>query len=134
MLTSMSAGGWMKPKANVETVGEHQRVARLEVRRDVLFIDLRLDRVGQRHHDHVGFGAGLGIAQHAQPVAFRLGPALAARVETDAHIHAALLEVERMGMALAAVAEDRDLFALQIAQVCLVFVVDFRHDDSCLFC
>jgi hypothetical protein len=88
-------------------VGEHQRVARLEVRRDVLLVDLALDRVGQRHHDHVGFGAGFGVAQHAQPVGFGLGPALAARVETDAHIHAAVAQVERMGVALAAVAENR---------------------------
>jgi hypothetical protein len=77
-------------KADVEAVGKHQRVARLEVGRDILLVDFALDRVGQRHHDHVSFGAGFGGAQHAQPVAFGLRPALAARVETDAHIHTAV--------------------------------------------
>jgi hypothetical protein len=41
----------LKPWANISVS------CRLEVGRDVLLVDLALDRVGQRHHDHVGFGA-----------------------------------------------------------------------------
>ena len=50
--------------ANVEAMGKHQCVAGLEVGRNVVLIDLTLDRIRRQHHDDVGFGRGVGIAQH----------------------------------------------------------------------
>ena len=41
-------------EANVEAMREHQRIARLEVRRDALGVDLRLDRIWEQDHDHIG--------------------------------------------------------------------------------
>ncbi len=74
--------------------------------------------------------AASALRHHAQPFGLGLGPALAAGIQPDAHIDAAVLQVQRMGMALAAIAEDRNLLALEVAQVCLVLVVDFCHEPA----
>ena len=117
-------------KADVEAVGKHERGPRLEVGRNVLGVDFGLHRVGQHHHDEVGFGGGLGVGHDPQPIGLGLGPALAALVQADAHIHAAVLEVERMRMALAAIADDGDLLALQPPQIRLIFVINLGHEPA----
>ena len=106
---------------------EHQRIASLQIRLDVLVIDLALDRIGQQDHDDIGFGGGVTVAQDAQPFGFGLGAALASFVQTDAHIDAAVAQIQRMGMALAAIADDCNLLARQQAKVGLVFVIDVCH-------
>ena len=107
---------------------EHERVARFQVRRNVFLVHLGLNRVRQHHHDHVGFGGGIGIGHHLQSGGLGLGPTLAAVVEPDAHVHAAVLQVQRMGVALAAVTDDGDLLPFKKAQIRLIFVIDSCHD------
>ena len=52
---------------------------------------------------------------------------LRARAEPDAHVHAGVAEVERVGVALRAVADDGDLALLQQVEVRVLVVVDGRH-------
>ena len=65
---------------------------------------------GRQHHDEVGPFGGLGDFHHLEAGGFRLlgrGRALAQR-DGD-FLDAGILEVQRMGMALAAIADDDDL-------------------------
>ena len=109
---------------------EHERVTRLQIRRNIHLVHFPLNRIGQREHDRVGLGAGFGGGHHLHTVSFGLRPALAARIETDAHIDTAVAQIQGMGMTLAAIAKNRNLLRFDVVQICLVFVVDFRHCDS----
>jgi hypothetical protein len=115
---------------DVEAVGEHQRVARLQVRGDAGLVDRLLRGVGQQdHHDLRGLGR-LGHRQHLEPRGLRLLPRAAALVEPDDHLDAALLEVERVRVALAAVADDGDLLALECAEVRVLVIEDGGHREA----
>jgi hypothetical protein len=113
--------------ADVEAVAEEQRVAVLEVVLHGLLVDRRLQRVRHQHHDHVGLGGRLGRGDHAH--ALLLGPdtGLRAFVQADADVHARVTQRQRVGMALAAVPEDRDFAALDDGQVGVVVVEQLGH-------
>ena len=66
IVTSTSSGGAIGAEVDVEAVREHQHVAGLEVRPDVVGVRLRLRGVGQEHHHDVGLADGVGGVQHAQ--------------------------------------------------------------------
>jgi hypothetical protein len=59
-------------EADVQAVPEEQRVAVLEVRRDVVLVELPLHGVRRQDHDDVGLGGGLG--RRDDPQALLLGP------------------------------------------------------------
>src|SRR5450756_3160579 len=67
-------------EVDVEAVGEHQGVARLQVSPNGLFVQLFLGLVGDHNHDDVGGLGGLGYRHHLQPFGFRFGPRGAALV------------------------------------------------------
>ena len=73
-----------------------------------------------------GFGGG----QDLQAGGFGLGPALAAGVEADHHVDAGIAQVQRVGVALAAVADDGDRAALQVIEISVFFVIAFWHFGS----
>ena len=60
--------------ADVEAVGEHQRLAGRQVGSMDSSVDLGLGGVGRQDHDHIGLGAGIGNGQDAQTLGFGLGP------------------------------------------------------------
>src|SRR6266540_1311933 len=86
------------PEVDVEAVGEEQCVAWPQVRRDVTRVEVPLHRVGHQHHDQVGPLGRLG-----------LGAALGPLGEADPHLAARVLEAQRVGVPLGAVAEYGDL-------------------------
>jgi hypothetical protein len=115
-------------EVHVEAVCEDERCALLHVVVHVVAIDVALQFVRGEHHHQVGPLGGLGDFHHLEAGGFRLlrgGRALAQR--NDHVLDAGVLEVQRMGMALAAVADDADLLALDQVQVG-VFVVENFHD------
>ena len=77
METSTSAGGCDLPEVNVEAVGEHQRLARGQVRRDLALVQIALDMIGHQNHHGVG---GLGGVRRTistfSPAASALAPLL----------------------------------------------------------
>ena len=105
-------------------MGESEDVAGLQVRRDVGLVYLGLQLVGHEHHDEVGLFGGRGHVGHAQ--AGLLGGLDGARALAQAHAHVAagVLEVQRMRMALGAVADDGDLLVLDDIGVAVLLVVD----------
>jgi hypothetical protein len=98
---------------------------------------VRLDLVGVHHglllvrredHHHVGPFGGLGGRDDFQ--AFLLGLGLRARVRLEADdevLHAGLAQVERVGVALAAITNDCDLLRLDDREIGVGFVIDFHR-------
>ena len=66
----------------------------------------------------------LGDRQHPQPGRLGLGLRRRALAQADAHVDARVLQVQRVGVALRAVAEDRDLAARDQRRVGVRLVVD----------
>ncbi len=111
-------------------MAEEEGVARLQVRLDGLLVHVALDRVRHQDHDDVGLGGGLGRGDDAQAGLLRLGTGLRALQEADTDVHARVAQRQRVGVALAAVADDRDLAALDDGQVGVVFVEQLGHGGT----
>ena len=118
-------------EVDVEAVREHQRRALLHVGLKVVLVDVALQLVGRQHHDDVGPLGRLGDFHHLEAGALGLlgrGRALAQR---DGHVlDAAILEVQRVRVTLAAVADDRDLLALDEIDVGITIVIN-AHGFLC---
>src|ERR1019366_311944 len=94
--------------ADVEAVGEHQHLVRVQMRRDRLVVQRALTRVGGEHHDHIGFRAGPRWREHAQGLRQR-GRAAPARLRQPAsYAESPVTQIERVSMALRPVAEHGD--------------------------
>ena len=115
-------------EADVEAVAEEQRVAVDEVRLDRLGVELTLLVVGREDDDQVGLGDRLGRREDAQALGLGLGAARGALEQADAHVDAGVAQGQRVGVALAAVAEHGHVPALDDAEVCVVVVEQLGHD------
>ena len=91
-----------------EAVREQQRGALGDIVDDAL-VEPLLHHVGGQERDDRGTFDGIRGLLDGQPVGFGLRPACAARAQPDDDVEAAVLEIQGMGAALAAVAEDSDL-------------------------
>ena len=117
---------------HVEAVGEHQRRALLHVGREMVAIDVGLQLVGRQHHHDVGPFGGAGHVHHLDPLGLGLLGRRRARTQRDRDVlDAAVAHVEQMGMALAAVADHRDLLALDEIEIGVPIVID-AHGSSFL--
>src|ERR1035441_9398798 len=74
--------------------------------------------------------AGFALGAPLGPGGFRLGDALAVGGEADDDIDAGIAEVERVGVALAAVADDGDCAAGEVIEISVFFVVAIWHEGS----
>ena len=113
-------------EVDVEAVREHQQLAGPQVRGDVGVVDGLLGRVRHEDHHDVRGLDGVRDVRHAQAGLLRQRTALRARGEPDDDVHAGLVEVQRMGVALAAVADDRDGLPLEGRRVRVIVVVHAR--------
>ena len=97
-------------------MGEQHRGTRREVRLDVLGEHLRLHLVGQQDRDELRARDGVGHGANREAGRLRLAPGGRALAQADLDLDAGVAQVERMGMALAPVADDRNL-AVEQAEV-----------------
>ena len=112
MMTSISAAGHDLAEMNVEAVGKEQGLALGHVRLQVVFIEHGLHVVlGQDLH-HLGLGRGLGGRHRLEAVLHRQVVVGRAGHFGDQHVHAAVPEVQRLGVPLGAEADDGHLLAL----------------------
>ena len=107
-----------------KAVSKHQHVARLEVGLDVCLVHSSLLFVVDQNHDDVSFFRCLGSGEHLKALRLSLCPGLAALVEADDNIAAGFLEVQRMCVTLAAVADDCDGLALEQGQVAVALIIN----------
>ena len=112
---------------NIEAVGKSQRAAFLEVRRDLALVNVGLLLVRNQDHRDVRLLDGLGHRQNLQAVGLRRRLGLRALIKADDDVHAAVLQVQRMGMALTAVADNRYGLALQKIKIRVLVIVRFCH-------
>jgi hypothetical protein len=109
-------------EVDIEAVPEEQRIAVLQVRLDVVFEDVGLCGVGCQQHDDVGPLGDLGRGVDGEALLLDLRPGLRTVLEADLHLDAGVAQAQRVRMALAAVADDTDLAALDDRQVRVVVV------------
>ena len=110
---------------DVEAVREHQRRAVLHVAVQVIAVDVGLQFVGREHHHHVGPFGGLGDFHDLELLGLGLLDALRALAQRHGDVlDAGIAQVERVRMALAAIADDGDLLALDQVQVGVAIVIN----------
>src|SRR6266511_5722295 len=112
---------------DVEAVGEEERLPLRHVRRDLRVVDPLLGLVRDEDHDDIGLLRRVRDGEDAEPRALRLRLLLCPRAQPDAHDDAVVAEVQGVGVALRAVADDRDLPLLEQVEVRILVVVDRRH-------
>ena len=115
------------PVVDAEAVGDHQGVAGLQVGRYLVPVGAALDVVGNHHHDHVGGGGRFGHVGNFQPGFFCRSAAAAAGVQADYYVEAIVLEVQGVGVALAAVPDDGYGLPVQDAHVYVAVVIHIDH-------
>ena len=118
-------------KVDVQAVAEEQGVAVLQVRSDVIFVDLRLGGIRGEQHDDVGPLAGLGVVQNLEASLFSLLARLGALAQANGNLYTRLAKVLRVSVPLGAVANDRNLATLDDRQVSVVVVKNINcHEVS----
>ena len=82
-------------------------------RLDVLLEDAALLLVRDEHHDHVSLARRFGNFGDLQPGLLGRRPGLRALVQADHDVEARIVRVQRVGVALAAIADDGHAFAFE---------------------
>ena len=110
-----------------EAVREQEQVARRDAVPDLLLPDLRLFLVREQDHHDVAGARGVGHVE--DPYTVPLGIRAARRVgpQPDDDVDSGILQVQRVGMTLGAVAEHGHGLALEQPEVGVTFVKDVRH-------
>ena len=97
------------------------------MRLDLLAIELRLLGVGRENHDDVGPLGSLRGRVHGEAFFFGFGARGAAFWKADADADAAVAQIERVRVALRAVADDGDFLGLDESEVRGVVVIEICH-------
>jgi hypothetical protein len=96
--------------------------------------DVALQLVRRRHHDDVGPGAGLGHGHDLEPGILRLLGAGRPLAQADADLlDPAVPQIGCVGVALAAVTDDRDLPGLDQVHIGITIVVNAHCSLMSLF-
>ena len=90
-------------------------------------VDLGGGLVGGEVHDDVGPLGDVGDGTDDEAGGARAGRVGRVGAEADADIDAGVLEVEGVGVALRAVADDGDFFGLDEREVCVCVVIGLSH-------
>ena len=114
-------------ETDVESVSEAQNFAALEVGSDLFLVNVLLEFIRKQHHDPVRLGGGLGHGQNLKPVGLGFLRRATALIQTDDDVDAAVLEVEGVGVALGAIANDRYGLAVQQTKIGVGVVKELGH-------
>ena len=109
---------------NAEAVRETEDLAFGEAWLNCGFVEVGLSFVRGKNLDPVSFPGRFRRREHAEAIRHRLFGAAAGRVESDDDVVAAVAQVLRLGVSLAAVAEDCDSLAFEGGRISVVLVED----------
>jgi hypothetical protein len=126
--------GWHnRLEMNGKPVRKKQSLARRQIGRDVLLVNPRLLGVGNGHKDDVGAPDGFPSADNLEAVRLGHGRRFAAFVKADDDVASAVLQIQCVGVALRAEAQDGQGLALEILQVCVFVGIYFcGHNFNCV--
>ena len=97
-------------------------------------MELSYDKAAlQTYMDDIGSVGSLGGSHDGDALAFRLSPALGAFVQADNDIDAAVLQVQGVGVALGAVADDGDGLAGELLQIAVLLIKNTIFHNAYLF-
>ena len=111
---------------HIKAVGEYQRRALLDIGLDIVGVHATDLLVRQQNHHDVRRAHGVGYFSDLQAGFFNFRPRGAAFTQAHHHLDAAVVQVLRVGVALAAIADDGNGFALDQAQVAVFVVINFH--------
>ena len=123
MPTSMPAAGTMVLKWMLKPWANMSSLPALEVRADLVGVELGRGLIGDENHDDVGPLGGFGDGGDFKAGLLRLGDGLGVGGEADFDLDAGVLEVESVGVALGAVADDGYFLRLDEGEVGIVIVI-----------
>ncbi len=110
---------------HVQTVGECNRGTFAQVVMDVFLVGLGLQFIGHGEHDQVAPSGGFSDAHDLE--AFAFGLFRAGRAGAQCHddvLGTAIAQVQRMGMALAAIAKDGDFLVLDQVHIAIAIIIN----------
>ena len=111
---------------NVEAMGKGEGLAGGHGRGDVLLVDVGLHFVGKKNHDDVSLLGSFGDTHGFEAVLLGEFVVLTAGALGNEDVHAGIAEVESMGMALAAEAENGNGLTLEVAEISVFVVINFH--------
>src|SRR5690606_17033428 len=111
---------------HVKAVSKCQCGTGLDVASNLSVVDLGDVLVGQQNHDDVGLLHGIGHFSNLKAGVDSLVPGGAPLAQTDHHLDARIVQVERVRVALRAVTDDGDSFALDERQVAVLVIKHFH--------
>src|SRR5579859_4035489 len=120
-------GGDDSAVTDVESVCEHQRLSLAHGRSNVFVVNCRLRRIGSEDHDDVGPLGGIGNGEHLEAGALGLLDGPAGGRQADAYIDARVLEIQRVGMSLGAIADNGYFFSLDQRKIGILVVISLGH-------
>ncbi len=124
----INIGGWEDLViVDVEAVCEHQHIALDQPFFDGAIVYLALQLVGDQHHDNIRGLGHLISGRHLEASLLGIAPRLATLKLTHHDLASAILEVQGVGMTLAAKTDDADGLVLDKIQICVLVIVDFSH-------
>ena len=112
---------------DVEAMGKSQGAATLQVGSDFGFVYVGLLFIRDQDHGHISCSHGFRHSLDFQAGGTGHIGGFAAFVQANHHIDAAFFQVQGMGMALAAVADDGDGLTLEDVDVAVRVVINLRH-------
>ena len=111
-------------EVNVEAVSEHEHIAGLKVGLDVLLVHSGLLLIVDQDHDDVRHLSCLSSIVNSESLSLSLSLGLGSLVKAYDDVATGLLEVQRMCMSLAAVADDGNGLALEHGQVAVFLIIN----------
>ena len=114
-------------EVNIEAMSEGESAAGLEVRGNLVLVDICLLLIRNQDHGDVSLLHSLSHRQYLQAMLLSFSFGLGTLIEADNYIHAAFLQVQGMGMALAAVADNGNGLAVHDFPVDILIIVSFCH-------
>src|SRR5690606_34520679 len=115
---------------NVKAVSKCQSSARLDVLGNLVAVNLSNVFVGQQDHDDVSALDGFGHFLNFQASVLGFAPGSAAFAQTHNHIHAGLVQVQGVGVALRTVADDGNGLAFDQGKITILVVENFHFRCS----
>ena len=116
---------------DIESMGKSQDIAGLEVSFEIIFIHGKLNLIRNQNHDQVRPIGRFMVEQHLESVFFSsFFEFIVACIQSHHDLDTAVLQVQRMGMPLTAVSDNRNFFALDKTDIRIFIIIHFHSCSS----